>query len=315
MLNSLGAPRLATVKTFFATQSEADLLGCYAWNQALASALLPLLSDFEVSVRNALHKALSQYYGAVDSYNWMLPYANPIFLTNPKAPPELPSRHKMTKRTREDLIAVRGKIKSKKSPGYIVTADDIVGAVNFGLWEVLVAGLSHTSQPTGLQNSILSSVFPYVPGMPSGSHGTPAFQKRIVDLLKRVRELRNRIGHHDSLWNQPEFNSNGTIGFIPRRPRHTVDSFVMCSQRILEITGWIHPEIPLHIKKSDHWRTFEVLLSRKALAAFRARGGEAGVYQELLGSTAQPKARHEIGLDHRVSRKISARLRQLSFHY
>lgn len=315
MLNCLGAPRLATVKSFFAAQSDADLLGCYAWNQALASALLPLLSDFEVSVRNSLHKALSQYYGAVDSYLWMLPYANPAYPANPKAPPLLPSRHKMPQKTRDDLVAIQGKIKAKKPFGYVVTADDIVGAVNFGLWEVLVAGLSHTSQPSGLQSHILASVFPFAPGMTLGSYGSPAFQKRIVNLLKRVRELRNRIGHHDSLWTQPEFDSNGTIGFIPRRPRQTVDSFVMCSQRILEITGWIDPEIPQHIQKSDHWRTFEVLLSRRALATFRARGGEAGVYQELLATSARPKSRHEIRFNAGAARKLSARLRDLRFHY
>lgn len=315
MLNCLGAPRLATVKAFFATQSEADLLGCYAWNQALASALLPLLSDFEVSVRNALHKALSQYYGGVDSYNWMLPYANPAFLVNPKAPQELPSRHKMPQPTRNELVAVQGKIKSRKRPGYTVTADDIVGAVNFGLWEVLIAGLNHASQPAGLQERILSSVFPLVPGMAPGMYGAPAFQKRVINLLKRVRELRNRIGHHDSLWTQPEFDSNGTLGFIPRRPRQTVDSFVKCSQRVLEITGWIDQEIPNHIKKSDHWRTFEVLLSRKALATFRARGGEAGVYQELLCANTRATARHEIGFMLGSSKNISARLRDLRFHY
>jgi len=67
MLKHLTLPRLATLQAFFKTKTDQDLLGCYAWNQAVGSALLPILGDLEVALRDALHRALSQHFGGIDS--------------------------------------------------------------------------------------------------------------------------------------------------------------------------------------------------------------------------------------------------------
>lgn len=77
MLNHLAAPRMATISHFFSTQSEEDLLGAYAWTQAVAAALWPVMGDFEVFLRNALHRALSRHYGNCDSFDWMRARAIP----------------------------------------------------------------------------------------------------------------------------------------------------------------------------------------------------------------------------------------------
>ncbi|RYF24643.1 MAG: hypothetical protein EOO23_09385, partial [Comamonadaceae bacterium] len=205
MLTHFAAPRLATLKVFFRTQSDRDLLGCYAWNQAIASGLFPLLGDFEVALRNSIHVALSQYYGGVDSYNWMLPRPNPAHLLNPAAPAELPSQHKLNNRTREELVSLKGKIEGQKAAGYVATPDDIVAGLHFGFWEQLIKGLPHNTQPAGLQHDILSVVFPYAPDLVAVPHGNAGFLTRVAALLKRVRDVRNRVGHHDALWGIPEF--------------------------------------------------------------------------------------------------------------
>lgn len=294
MLVNIGGPRLSTVQTFFKTESNKDMLGCYAWNQALASALLPLLSDFEISIRNALHKALSQKYGGKDSFNWMLPQANPLQSTSPNAP-NLPSLHKMNKRSRDDAIKAAEQVEGKK-PGYTATPDDVVGALNFGFWEILIKNLDFHGHPANLQEQILSTVFPSVPTQYAGQHGSQSFKNEIVDRLSRIREVRNRIGHHDALWKHPEFQATGTVGFIPRRPRHTINSYIVFSNRLLELVSWINPEIKRHILSSDHWATCDVLLSRRALALFRHKGGQSGIYRELLLGQHDPKRRHDLQL-------------------
>ena len=86
MLSHLTQQRLAPVRHFFRTQDDDDLLGCYAWAQAVSSGLLPILGDFEISLRNALHRSLSHYYSnqQTDSFNWMVPRPNPT--PNPVKP-------------------------------------------------------------------------------------------------------------------------------------------------------------------------------------------------------------------------------------
>ena len=295
MLRHLNVPRLATMEVFFRTKSDTDILGCYAWNQAVGAGLLPILGDFEVSLRNALHRALSQHFGKVDSYDWMMPRPNPAHAINPAAPPLLPARHKLNTKSADDVRTVLSKIKSKRPTGYIVTPDDVVAALSFGFWEVLIGGLSHRSQPTGLQADILAMVFPHAPDTLSVPFGHPAFKLRVESLLKRIRDVRNRIGHHDSLWANPEFNHHGKLGHIPRRPRHTINSLRSLAANVNWFAGWIDPQISRYIQNSDHWWSLHALLDRRALATYRELGGAAGTYRAVLDLTGLPRytGRHQ----------------------
>jgi hypothetical protein len=289
MLKHLTIPRLATIQTFFDTQSDKDVLGCYVWNQAVGAALLPILGDFEVSLRNALHRALSQHYGGVDSFDWMMRQPNPARAASPTAPAFLRARHKLNTRSAEDVDGVVMKIKGKKPAGYVVTPDDVVAALPFGFWEVLIGGLSHRSQPAGLQAAILAAVFPHAPDTHIVPYGVPAFRTRVLDLLKRIRDVRNRIGHHDSLWSTPEFNHHGMLGLVPRRPRHTVNSLGRFADNVCWLAGWIDPLIPTYIRNSDHWWSLQALLHRQALVTYRRLGGEVGSYRAILDATELPR--------------------------
>ena len=293
MLKHLTAPRLATVQSFFKTKSDMDLLGCYAWNQAVGAGLLPILGDFEVSLRNALHRALSQYYGNVDSFGWMMPRANPAHAINSSAPAFLPARHKLNSKSKDDVSSVMGKIKGKKGAGYVVTPDDIVAALPFGFWEVLIGALSHKTQPAGLQATILANVFPEAPDALTIPYGHADLRKRVMDLLKRIRDTRNRIGHHDSLWAVPEFNRQGVLGHIPRRPRHTINSLRRFADNVCWFAGWIAPDIPTYIQNSDHWWSLQALLNRQALVTYRQLGGKVGTYRAILAATELPQRSKE----------------------
>jgi len=289
MLKHLTLPRLATLQAFFKTKTDQDLLGCYAWNQAVGSALLPILGDLEVALRNALHRALSQHFGGIDSFDWMMPRPNPAHAANPAAPTLLSAWHKLSRESKNNVSSVVGKIKGKKGTRYVVTPDDVVAALPFGFWEVLIDGLGHGSQPAGLQATILANVFPYAPDRLAVPHGSQAFRKRVKNLLTRIRDVRNRIGHHDSLWTTPEFNRQGLVGFIPRRPRHTVTSLGLFANNVCWFSGWIDPEIPGHIRNSDHWWSLQALLDRQALVTYRKLGGKVGTYRAILDATELPQ--------------------------
>lgn len=307
MLKHLTVPRLATLQNFFRTQSDRDILGCYAWSQTIGAGLLPILGDFEVSLRNALHRALSQRFGNVDSFDWMMPQPNPAHVRNPLAPALLPAKHKLNAKSAQDVLGVIAKIKGKKPRNYVVSPDDVVAALPFGFWEVLIGGLSHYSQPGDLQETILAAVFPNLPYSTTAHYGDPAFRHNVLNLLKRIRDVRNRIGHHDAIWATPEFDEKGTLGFIPRRPRHTVSSLRQFADKVCWFANWIDSDIGAYIRNSDHWWSLQALLHQQALATYRQLGGKAGTYRAILDSTELPRKRAQKKL-----RKQGPGLRQYS---
>ena len=273
-----------------------------------------MLGDFEVVLRNALHVALSQYYGGKNSFNWMLPTPNPAYAANPAAPQYLPSKHAMTSKTRQELSALEGKIKTKKGGAYTVTPDDIVAGLHFGFWEMLIKGLDHSAHPIGLQGAILSVVFPYAPGTAAVPHGHPDFKLRVTNLLLRLRDVRNRIGHHDALWTIPEFNKHGQLGYFPTRPRHTVASLRLYCDNLCWLADWIDPKISEYIRKSDHWSTLEILLSRQALLTYRVQGGRIGTFQTVMTNAPAPRTA-KVGLGPRVHGRISERGLLRAYYY
>lgn len=273
MQNHLTAPRLATVQRFFDSRSSTDLMGSYSWCQAVAAALLPILGDFEVSLRNALHRSLSQFYASTDSAPWMLPISGPVHAGAPV--PKTP--HSMSSIDKKEIEKI---IDRRSKRGRAVGHDDIVAALSFGFWEQLVNGLGRASHPNGLQARALTLAFP---AAPAGTiYASQQFRERIVRLLRAVRDVRNRIGHHDAIWAIPEFDMQGYPGFIPRRPRHTLISTRLFASRIAWLASWIDPAVGNHIQRSDHWDCLQRLLSRHALATYRRRGGRAGSYDAVI---------------------------------
>jgi hypothetical protein len=278
MLKHFTAPRMATVAQFFRTNSDAELFGTYAWCQAVSSGLFPILGDFEVALRNALHVALSQHYGGVDSFDWMMKKPNPAAAINPTAKP-LPAAHPMKRQNQDDVQRVVDKVIARKGT---VTPDDVVAALPFGFWEQIINSMWHGTYPAGFQVAVMSRVFPHAPNLIACPYAATAFRNRIVKLLTRIRETRNRIGHHDSIWTLPEFGPQGNIGFLPRRPRHTINSLKLFADRVCWFAGWISPAIPAYIQQTDHWWSFQALLSQRALAIYRVRGGQTGTYKAVM---------------------------------
>jgi hypothetical protein len=274
MLVHLTAARLKTLEEFFKTTSESDLYGCYAWTQAVGAALLPILGDLEVSLRNALHRGLSQYYGNTESFEWMLKTR-----PNRSSPGGLTSWHKLSPRTHDDVLGAVEKIKKSKGK---VTVDDIVAKVAFGFWEAIVNGLKHNSHPKGMRARVLAVAFPSIPDLSNGVFGDPALVDRIASLLYQMRDVRNRIGHHDSLWKTAEFDAYGRRGFVPRRPRQTITSMRLLADQIAWFAGWIDPQISLYIKATPHWRHLQWLLTRDALFMYRENGGKAVNYEKTM---------------------------------
>ena len=302
MLSHLTQQRLAPVRHFFRTQDDDDLLGCYAWAQAVSSGLLPILGDFEISLRNALHRSLSHYYSnqQTDSFNWMVPRPNPT--PNP-VKPYVNAPHAMSAKSNSNVLDVL-----RKKPN--ATPDDIVSALTFGFWEQLIKSLDHVTHTKNnhlnLQYEILSRAFPYAPFSQGITFGAQLFQKQVVDLLSRIRDIRNRVGHHDAIWKIPEFTDAGAIGFTPRHPRHTVKAIAEAINKVAWMAGWIDPAIPVYMQKTRHWSALASLLTRQTLATYRLYGGCKSLHLESPGKMRRSKPEN--------AEKIMSRIKQRKLH-
>lgn len=147
---------------------ELDAVGLYLWNVALSEALYPALQAVEVALRNTLHTGLAAHWG---STTW---FDGPNALQAGET---------------QQIADVRQRYTNK---AVHPTPGKIVADLSFGFWTSLLdARYEQTYWP-----ALLPTLFPSVPR-------TQRTRRRISGLLTGVRRLRNRVFHHEPIWNRP----------------------------------------------------------------------------------------------------------------
>ena len=169
-------------------------LHLYTWNTAISAAFYGPLQGLEIALRNAMDRQLAACYGEA----W---YDNPATGLHAGC---------LERVARAKAEAVRS--------GKVADSPRIVAALSFGFW-VSLLGRGGRPDPAGhrgnyemtLWRSALRDAF---------CHRTPLTRKQAHQPLNCLRELRNRIAHHEPIFarNLPEEH-----------------------QRILDVTGWISP--------------------------------------------------------------------------
>ncbi|EHH2560877.1 Abi family protein [Vibrio sp. B513a] len=292
MINYLSKPRADAVQYFFNTTSDKALLGCYRWCQSTASSLLSSLNDFEICLRNSLHFSLSHYYntqdwlgvallnGGIHNYSnvWMNPGPASALLN--QAP------HSMGSGLKKDIVRAYLSATNK-------TPDGVIAELSFGFWEKLLQGLNHQSHASNGNGDVLvktlEKAFPCYEVAITASSTPPvygpwdlALRDRLIRLIKQIRGVRNRIGHHDSIRQIPEFDEHGVKGYVPRKPRHTINSLTLLLQRLVMIASWIEPSLLKKVTATDYWHKLDNLLSKDALGVYRYNGGAGDCYLKSI---------------------------------
>ena len=169
----------------------------YVWNIALSESLYPALQCVEVAIRNSIHNAVSEKYSNYDWFDCVLVDPEAAFL----------------KRAREEVRRQKGKASSP---------NDILSALTFGFW----TGLFRSNYEQVLWPQLLKEVFPYVP---------PAIRTRnqIARRVHRIRNLRNRVFHHEPVWHWNDLESHHS--------------------NILDVIGWINPDMLTLVKLVDRF--------------------------------------------------------------
>lgn len=143
-------------------------LDLYGWNAAVSAALMLPAHFSEVSTRNAVDEALRDLYGD----EWPKSTGFRESLPNPGGRSFNPRRH---------LIQV-----SDHHP----TTGKVIADLKFAFWENMFTARHYDR----LWKTRIQSVFPNAQGTPS------AVRAQIADDLKKIRQLRNRIAHHEPVF-------------------------------------------------------------------------------------------------------------------
>lgn len=163
------------------------LLGTYLWNMALAESLYPALQTLEIALRNAIHDAACNHF---KSSNWLV------------MPGVLQHSNE-----REAVQKAISSLTHQQKPH---DAGRVVAELSFGFWTSLMDRRYEQS----LWPRLLKPVFPYLPR----SIRTRAVISR---RFHRIRQLRNRIFHHEPVWYWQDL--------------------VQHHQEVMEALGWIEP--------------------------------------------------------------------------
>lgn len=159
LAGAMSTQRFGTYLQAAATEERA--LQLYTWNTAISAALYGPLQTLEVTLRNAVHDAMSAGHGA----RW---FDDPTLLR----PPE----QRMVGEATQHLYAL----------GKPPTAGRVVAELSYGFWVGLFANVYDAT----IWRTDLVSIF------------TPKVKDRrgLHDSLDRLRTLRNRIAHHEPIF-------------------------------------------------------------------------------------------------------------------
>ena len=151
--------------------SDVEMVTNYFWDVALAEALLPALHGVELVLRNSIHAEMTRRHGS------------PMWFYQPGVlePGQLGQL----------ATALRQLADRKTTP----TDGHIVAELTFGFWVSLISDPYQQRLWQPNRYALLASVFPNAVGL-----SRQQIHRR-YNLIRR--ELRNRVFHHEAIWDRP----------------------------------------------------------------------------------------------------------------
>jgi len=177
----------------------------YMWNIELSSAFWGPISVLEVMLRNAVHDAMRK--GQNDAW-W--------------------EQANLASHERDSLDTTIRKLREKyrEEP----TPDDVVGETSLGFWVGLIGGGIPRdplySYEVAFWQTRIKWAFPNLGAVS---------RKQLHDELQRIRALRNRIAHHEAIFNAPHEQLRDSIVSIAGYMSAEMAPLIAQSHRIDEV--------------------------------------------------------------------------------
>lgn len=169
---------------------EKSTLARYLLNMALSEALYPVLQFSEIALRNAVHRELTARCGSDAWYD--------------------SAQARLTGWQEDKVTEAKRTLSKLQKP---LTPGRIVAELNFGFW---TGFFNRAHARTGIGSHLSKHAFPLAPA-------TEQVQRKLDHRWQGVRDLRNRVFHHERILHWRDLNH-----------RH---------QAILEIIEWMSPEL------------------------------------------------------------------------
>jgi hypothetical protein len=147
-----------------------DALHIYEINIQLCEAMYPCLHTIEITLRNSIHSVLTNKYGQ----DWFSSEAL-----------------RLTEHEREEINQA---IKKLQRLGYVEISNRIVSEMTFGFWKSLI-------QKKIYEDTIWK---PCCKGIFLAAKPRELNLKVIRGKIQRILNLRNKVFHHDCIWNDDE---------------------------------------------------------------------------------------------------------------
>lgn len=149
--------------------SDSLIMARYLWNIATCESLYSSIHLAEVSLRNSIHKQLTEFTQRPDWYE---------------------SLNLISGWQLEEITYAKINITRKRK---VVTPGRMVAELRFGFW---TGFFNKVHAKSGLGHKLAAAVFPYAPRVERD-------MRKIDYRWTRIRELRNRVFHHERIihWN------------------------------------------------------------------------------------------------------------------
>lgn len=271
LVAALSTARLSNYRRFFGAASDEEAVGLYAWNEDLGAALFKAFSLLEVVLRNQFHSGLSATYGAngyAGSRDWYLHLQL--------------SKH--SSKNVQELLSYRKRVRGQwvfmpRSP--VPTPDDVVSNLTFGFWQHLLDVTHDTAGARVSWGHLLPSI---LPGHRQQQHTFWRQQANQDSLFARIdllKDLRNRIAHHEPLWKlgplqfesreRPSHPPRAIVLPAPATPGDAVSYLQLLYDRLLELLQWLSPAVHQSYVGSETDMRCRSILTLRSLEHYRQR--------------------------------------------
>lgn len=172
----------------------------YLLNIALSEALYPALQFSEIALRNAVHRELTLRCGTDAWYD--------------------SAKARLTSWQQDKVQEAKITLKRLHKP---LTPGRIIAELNFGFW---TGFFNKAHARTGIGSFLSKNAFPHAPS-------TEQVQAKLATRWQSIRELRNRVFHHERILHWKNLNQQ--------------------HQAILEIIAWMSPELKEFTRSLDRF--------------------------------------------------------------
>ncbi len=183
--------RITSYQNVFQPTNDIELMGVYLWNAHVSGAIYPIIGAAEITLRNAIDRALRAHLGNFWWSGTRLRYRT--FVRG--APPPRP-----VDAVRKNFAKATTKFISEQRHRYGVTGHitphhhGVVAKTEFSTWEFM---LDQEFMGNGLiWPSRLGTVFAGAWPSTQASH----LLTHASDLVSTIRDFRNRLFHHEPAW-------------------------------------------------------------------------------------------------------------------